>query len=75
MASIKAYKAGLVALSVMATVFAILWLMTYMNYKLLEDKYTNLKVTHRYILKSIGSASGYDKLRPGGCYVVPILSQ
>ncbi len=72
MTSIKAYKAGLVALSVVATVFAILWLTTYMNYKLLEDKYTNLKVTHRYILKSIGSASGYDKFPPWGCYVVPI---
>jgi hypothetical protein len=72
MASIKAYKAGLVALSVVATVFAILWFTTYINYKLLEDKYTNLKVTHRYILKSIGSASVYDKFPPGSCDIVPI---
>ncbi len=43
MASINAYLAGLVALAVVAAVFAVLWLMAYTNYTSLEAKYANLQ--------------------------------
>jgi hypothetical protein len=43
MASINAYLAGLVALAVVAAVFAVLWFMAYTNYTGLETKYANLQ--------------------------------
>jgi chaperonin cofactor prefoldin len=43
MASINAYLAGLVALAVVAAVFAVLWFMAYTNYTSLETKYANLQ--------------------------------
>jgi chaperonin cofactor prefoldin len=43
MASVKAYLAGLVALAVVAVVFATLWLMAYTNYAGLEARYAKLQ--------------------------------
>jgi len=58
MPSTKAYLAVLVALSIVATVFAILWLTTYMNYEHLNNKYRDL-------LTSLGAFLGRNTLPPG----------
>jgi hypothetical protein len=57
MPSTKAYLAVLVVLSVVATVFATLWLTTYMNYEHLNHKY-------RYLLTSLGAILESDTLPP-----------
>jgi len=43
MASINAYLAGLVALTIVAAAFAVLWFMAYTNYTSLEVEYTKLQ--------------------------------
>jgi len=76
----KAYLAGLVALSVVATVFAALWFDAYIKYnryevmyKFYKDEYTKLQ--DRYVKKLIwlGKNSGSDTLLPGSYLAIPII--
>jgi len=80
MPSTKAYLAGLVALSVVATVFAALWFDAYINYKhyevmykLYQNKYTKLLDRYVKILIGLGVNSGSDTLLPGHYLAFPII--
>jgi hypothetical protein len=73
MPSTKAYLAGLVALSVVATVFAALWFDAYITYKIYEDEYW--KLWDKYVKKliSLGKNSGSETLLPGHYLAFPII--
>ncbi|NAZ32777.1 MAG: hypothetical protein GU356_00530 [Pyrobaculum sp.] len=80
MPSTKAYLAGLVALSVVATVFAALWFDAYIKYEsykamyeFCKNKYT--KLVDRYVktLIGLGVNSGSDTLQPGYYLAFPII--
>ena len=80
MPSTKAYSVGLIALSVVAAVFAALWFNAYMKYKIYEDAYEKLldryeKLLKRYAdtLLSLGKDSGTAALPPGYYLAYPIV--
>ncbi len=69
----KAYLAGLVALSVVATVFVALWFDAYIRYKIYEDEYRKLLDRHVETLISLGRNSGTDTLLPRHYLAIPIV--
>jgi Tfp pilus assembly protein PilE len=64
MASVKAYLAGLVALAVVAAVFAVLWFMAYANYAGLEARYAKLQSRYNTLESNYTSLeSNYNNLQ------------
>jgi hypothetical protein len=87
MPSTKAYLAGLVALSIVATVFAALWSDAYIKYKYYEVMYKHYEVMYKHyedeckkllnryvkILASLGIDSGSYTLLPEYYLATPII--